>query len=214
MINYLTQNADYVLEKLGQHVMIFIESWILAMAIGLAIAIISTRPGNERIGKILIAITGAAQAIPSIAVIALSYIFLGIGAAPAVFALFIYSLVPITFNAASGFLNVEPALKKAARGMGMTNLQILFRIEIPVTVRPIMAGARSAATITIGAATIATAIGAGGLGDIIFIGLRLMKLDMILAGAVVTAALAVAVDAVLAGVERLALSPGLVTKEI
>lgn len=214
MFHYLATNADYVLEKLGQHVMLFIVSWALAMILGLFIAIISTRPGNERAGKILIAITGAAQAIPSIAVIALSYIFLGIGAAPAIFALFIYSLVPITFNAASGFLNVDPAMKRAARGMGMTNLQILFRIEIPVSVRPIMAGARSAATITIGAATIATVIGAGGLGDIIFIGLRLMDLNMILAGAVVTAALAVAVDGLLAATERLVISPGLATQEI
>lgn len=214
MITYLAQNSTYVLEKLGQHVMLFLLSWILAMAIGMLIAIISTRPGNEQVGKILIAITGAAQAIPSIAVIALSYIFLGIGATPAVFALFIYSLVPITFNAASGLLNVDPAMKRAARGMGMTNMQILFRIEIPVSVRPIMAGARSAATITIGAATIATVIGAGGLGDIILIGLRLMELDMILAGAVVTAALAVAVDGLLALLERVAVSPGLVTKEI
>ncbi len=214
MITYLTENWSTVLEKLGQHVTISMESWLVAMIVGLAIAIISTRPGNEKIGKVLIAITGAAQAVPSIAVIALSYIFLGIGAAPAIFALFIYSLVPITFNAASGLLNVDPALKKAARGMGMTNTQILFRIELPVTIRPIVAGARSAATITIGAATIASAIGAGGLGDIIFIGLRLMRLDMILAGAVVTAALAVAVDGILAGLERLIISPGISTREI
>ncbi|HUX19663.1 MAG TPA: ABC transporter permease, partial [Spirochaetia bacterium] len=186
----------------------------IAMFVGLAIAIVATRPGNEKLGKILIAVTGAAQAVPSIAVIALSYIFLGIGAAPAIFALFIYSLVPITFNAASGLLSVQPALKKAARGMGMTNMQILFRIEIPVTVRPIIAGARSAATITIGAATIASAIGAGGLGDIIFIGLNLMRTDMILAGALVTALLAVAVDGLLAILERSVISPGLSTKEI
>lgn len=213
MIHYLAQNPYYVLEKLGEHVMLFLESWIIALVVGLTIAILATRPGREKSGRVILSITGAAQAVPSIAVIALAFLFLGIGDAPAVFALFIYSLVPITFNAASGLMSVEPAMKRAARGMGMTNMQILFRIEIPVSVRPILAGARSAATITIGAATIASAIGAGGLGDIIFIGLRLMKLDMILAGAVVTAALAVAVDAVLAGVERLVLSPGLATKE-
>lgn len=214
MINYLANNTDYVLEKLGQHVMLFLESWIIAMAVGLAIAIFATRPGKEGIGRVLLSVTGAAQSIPSIAVIALAFIFLGIGAPPAIFALFIYSLVPITFNAASGLLSVDPALKKAARGMGMTNMQILLRIEIPVSVRPILSGARSAATITIGAATIAAAIGAGGLGDIIFIGLRVMDLNMILAGAVVTAALAVAVDALLAGLERLVLSPGLVVEEV
>lgn len=95
----------------------------------------------------------------------------------------------------------------------MTNTQILFHIEIPVSIRPIISGARSAATITIGAATIASAIRAGRLGEIIFIGLRLSRADMILAGALVTAALAIVVDALLALVERRIVSPGLVAEE-
>ncbi len=214
MFSYLFDNLGYVLEKLREHVLLFVVSWAIALVVGLTIAIISTRPGKERLGRVLLSVTGAAQAVPSIAVIAIVFIFMGIGPAPAVFALFIYSLVPITFNAASGLMSVEPALKQAARGMGMTNAQILFRIEIPVSIRAIASGARSAATITIGAATIASAIGAGGLGEIIFIGLRLIKPEMILAGAIPTAALAIAVDGVLAGVEKLVASPGLATEEL
>jgi osmoprotectant transport system permease protein len=214
MFNYIVDNFSYLLEKLREHVMLFLFSWVAALVVGILIGIVATRKGNERSGKILLAVTGAAQAVPSIAVIAIAFIFMGIGATPAIFALFIYSLVPITFNTASGLMGVQPALKQAARGMGMTNMQILFRIEIPVSLRPIASGARSAATITIGAATIASAIGAGGLGEIIFIGLQLMKTDMILAGALFTAALAVTVDGLLALVERLLISPGLAVEEI
>jgi len=214
MFNYIVDNFGYLLEKLREHVMLFLFSWVAALVVGILIGIVATRKGNERSGKILLAVTGAAQAVPSIAVIAIAFIFLGIGATPAIFALFIYSLVPITFNTASGLMGVPPALKQAARGMGMTDMQILFHIEIPVSLRPIASGARSAATITIGAATIASAIGAGGLGEIIFIGLQLMKTDMILAGALFTAALAVTVDGLLALVERLLISPGLAVEEI
>jgi osmoprotectant transport system permease protein len=207
--SYMAENPDYVLEKLGEHFYLFVVSWLIAVAVGLGIAILSTRPGREKAGRVLLSVTGAAQAVPSIAVIAIVFIFLGIGSTPAVFALFVYSLVPITFNSASGFLSVEPSVKASARGMGMRNSQILVKIEIPIAMSAIASGARSAATINIGAAAIASAIGAGGLGEIIFIGLRSMEVGIIIAGALPTAALAVLVDAVLAVVERRITSPGL-----
>ena len=213
LFGYFSGNMGYIGQKFAQHLYLFGISWAAAVFVGLIIAIVSTRPGRRKIGRTILSITGAAQSVPSIAVIAVVFIFMGIGALPALFALFIYSLVPITFNAASGLLSVEPSMKRAARGMGMTNRQILFRIELPVSISAIASGARNAATINIGTATIASAIGAGGLGEIIFIGLRMTDTAMIFAGAAPAAVMAVIVDTLLAGFERLLTSPGLQSEE-
>jgi osmoprotectant transport system permease protein len=210
LLVYLQDNSLYVLQKFWQHFYLFLVSWAMAVVAGLAIAIIATRPGRRRFGTALLSVTGAAQSVPSIAVIAVIFIFLGIGAAPAIVALFVYSLVPITFNSASGLLGVAPGMKMAARGMGMTNRQILWKVEIPVSIDAIASGARSAATINIGTAAIASAIGAGGLGELIFIGLRVNRPVLILAGAIPAALMAVLVDTVLAGVQRLLTSEGLI----
>lgn len=213
MFAYVTENLSALLDKLWEHTYLFFGSWAVAVLAGVAIAIFSTRPGRQRIGRTVLSVTSAAQAVPSIAVIAIVFIFLGIGAAPAMVALFLYSLVPITFNAASGLLSVSDDMKKAATGMGMTRRQVLWRVEMPVSIPAIAAGARSAATINIGTATIAAAIGAGGLGETIFIGLRVTNQSMIFAGAFFSAALAVLVDTILGFVERGLTSEGIQTKE-
>jgi osmoprotectant transport system permease protein len=125
------------------------------------------------------------------------------------FALFIYSLVPVTFNTASGLMNVSPDMKEAAMGMGMTKNQILFKVELPTSIPAIASGIRTAAVINIGTAAIAAIIGAGGLGEIIFIGLRLMDVSRIFAGALPVAVLALVVDALLALLEKAIMSDGL-----
>jgi len=209
LFSFLLENPNEVGIKLLQHLYLFAVSWAIAVVVGISIAILATRRGHEKIGRVVLSVTGAAQSVPSIAIIAIVFIFLGIGAAPAIVALFLYSLVPITFNSASGFMSVEPAMKEAARGMGMTERQILRKVELPVSIPAIASGARSAATINIGTATIAAVIGAGGLGEIIFVGLRLTNQTMIFAGALPAALLAVVVDALLALVERGLTSPGI-----
>lgn len=209
LFSYLTQNFGALLENLGEHTYLFFGSWLAAVVAGVTIAVFSTRPGRQRIGRTVLSVTGAAQAVPSIAVIAVVFIFLGIGAAPAMVSLFLYSLVPVTFNAASGLLSVSDDMKKAAKGMGMTNRQVLWRVEMPVSMSAIAAGSRSAATINIGTATIAAAIGAGGLGETIFVGLRVTNQSMIFAGAFLAAGLAVVVDTILGFVEQLLTSEGL-----
>jgi len=134
---------------------------------------------------------------------------MGIGATPAIFALFLYSLVPIVFNTASGLLNVSMAMKEAAKGMGMTKNQVLFKVELPSSIPAIASGIRTAAVINIGTAAIAAIIGAGGLGEIIYIGLRLMDVSRIFAGALPVALLAIAVDYVLGVVQKAIMSEGL-----
>lgn len=209
IFSFLIQQPYYVLDKLWQHFYIFLFSWSIAVGIGLLIGIFATRSGKEKMGRWVLSVTGAAQAVPSVAVIALVFLFTGIGPVPAIIALFIYSLVPIVFNTASGLINVSDDVKESARGMGMTNLQILLRIELPLSLPTIWAGIRSSATINIGTATIAAVIGAGGLGEIIFIGLDTMNSGMIFSGAIVVAALAIAVDTVLGITERFIVSKGI-----
>ncbi len=209
MFQYIVGNPNYVLEKIWQHFYLFIISWAIAAIIGIAIGIFVTRPGRKKAGNVILSITGAAQSIPSIAVISLVFLLLGIGDTPAIFALFLYSLVPIVFNTASGLLSIDPAMLEAAKGMGMTPAQILWKIEMPVAIAPISSGLRSAATINIGTATVASAIGAGGLGEMIFVGLRVMNNNMILTGALFSAIMAIIVDTIFSFVENGLTSEGI-----
>jgi osmoprotectant transport system permease protein len=136
--------------------------------------------------------------IPTLAVLALSMSLLGIGTLPAIFGLFVATLLPITRNTYAGLKGVSPAMLEAAAGLGMSPIQRLFRVELPNALYVIFAGMRTALTINVGTVPLAFLIGAGGLGELIFTGIDLYDPLMMLAGAIPTAALAVAVDAVVA----------------
>jgi len=176
------------------------------------LSVIATEEGREKIGKVIVSITGAAQAVPSIAVVALVFIYVGIGAVPAIISLIVYSLVPIVFNATSGILSVPKNIIEAGKGMGFTRNQILWKIKIPIATPVIIGGIRSAATIIIGTAVVASVIGGGGLGDLIFIGLKLNKPEALFAGAFCSALMAIIVDAILARVEKSITPKGLKIK--
>ncbi len=180
-----------------QHLFLFIVSTLFAVVIGIFVSIIATREDHEKIGNILLTISGMAQAVPSIAVVALVFLFVGIGMKPAIIALVIYSIVPIVFNTSSGLLSVNAKTIEAAKGIGYTDNQILWKIKMPIASPVIIAGIRSAATINIGTATIASVIGGGGLGDLIFIGIKLQKSHITITGALLTAIIAVIVDIII-----------------
>ncbi|HAF50652.1 MAG TPA: ABC transporter permease [Synergistaceae bacterium] len=180
-----------------------------AIVVGIFLSIVITREGHEKVGQVILSITGASQAVPSVAVIALVFLFIGIGMKPALVALVIYSLVPIVFNATSGILSVDPGVLEAAKGMGLTKSQRLWHIKIPLAMPVIMSGIRSSATINIGTVTVAAIIGAGGLGDIIYTGLKLNRPEMIFIGAGLAAIIAILVDTVLMYVERKVTPKGL-----
>ncbi len=210
IFSFMIQNPERVMEKLYEHIIIFALSWVTAVIIGLAVSIIISRPWvKTRVSDAVISITSASQSIPSIAVIAVVFLFTGIGMLPAVIALFLYSLVPIIFNAASAFRTIDPALKEAGKGMGMSNSQILWKMEVPVILPQLFSGVRTAATINIGTTTIASAVGAGGLGDLIFIGLRFINTSQIFAGAFPAAVLAIIVDVLLSRAEKRITSNGI-----
>jgi osmoprotectant transport system permease protein len=176
---------------------------VIAVAIGVPVGILMTR--RPRIGKPILAFANVVQTIPSLALfgflIPIPYIG-GIGTSTAVIALLLYSLLPIIRNTFAGISGVEPAVREAARGMGMTDSQILWQVEIPLSLGVIFAGVRVATVIAVGVATIAAAIGAGGLGMFIFRGTSMLDYRVILAGAIPAALIALAADFGMSALEK------------
>lgn len=177
-----------------QHMELVAVSGGLAILIGIPTGIWLSRPSMERAAESVMQVFNIGTTIPTLAVIALSMTLLGIGFTPAVFGLFVASLLPIVRNTYAGLLAVPAHLKEAAHGMGMTPGQILVRVELPNALYVIMSGVRTALAINVGTTPLAFLIGGGGLGELIFTGIDLMDTGMLLAGAVPTAMLAVLVD--------------------
>ncbi len=213
ILSYYLNNFDRIISALEVHILIFSVSLTFSIIIGISISIFVTQEGRKKIGRIILSVMGAAQSVPSLAIIALIFIFVGIGVKPAIIALVIYGLVPIIFNATSGILSVRPNIIEAGRGMGLTQNQLLWKVKIPIALPVIMGGIRSSATIIIGSATVAAVIGGGGLGDFIFIGLRMHKPEMLISGAVTVSLLAIIVDYIIAKIEKKVVSKGLQIKK-
>jgi osmoprotectant transport system permease protein len=201
------------MSALEVHIFIFLVSLTFSTVIGMSISIFVTQEGRKKIGRIILSIMGAAQSVPSLVIIALIFIFVGIGLKPAIIALVIYSLVPIIFNTTSGILSVRQNIIEAGKGMGLTQNQLLWKVKIPIALPVIMGGIRSSATIIIGSATVAAVIGGGGLGDFIFIGLKLQKPEMLISGAITVSLLAIIVDYIMARIEKKVVSKGLQIKK-
>ena len=196
MLEYLSNPYElvYTIKLLEQHIELVGISIAMATVLGMAIGIIFTRPKFKRFAGPVMYVVGLGQTIPSLAVIALAMSFLGIGFKAAVFALFIYSMLPIARNTVAGVKAIPAWILDAARGMGMSNMRILFQIEIPNAMDVILTGFRVALVINIGTAALAFLIGAGGLGEHIFIGIDLMRTDKLLAGAIPIILLALFAD--------------------
>jgi osmoprotectant transport system permease protein len=172
----------------------------LAVAVGLGLSLLVYRSGLWSNGVIYVC--GLLQTIPSIALLALMIPIFGIGMAPAIVALFLYSLLPILRNAVTALTNVDPTLVKVSLALGLTQREQLRYVLVPLSLPAIFAGIRTAAVISIGTATLAAFIGAGGLGDPIVVGLSLDDVDMILQGAIPAAGLAILTELGFGGVER------------
>lgn len=177
-----------------QHMVLVAASGGAAILVGIPVGIWLSRPAMERYAETVMQVFNIGTTIPTLAVIALSMTILGIGFAPAFFGLFVASLLPIVRNTYAGLLAVPAHLKEAATGMGMTPGQILWKVELPNALYVIFSGMRTALAINVGTTPLAFLIGGGGLGELIFTGIDLMDTGMLLAGAIPTAMLAVAVD--------------------
>jgi len=189
----LSHSKD-VLYLIRQHLQLAAISGAIAIAVGIPLGIVLTRPRFEAFADAVTQVVNLGTTIPTLALLAISMSVLGIGSPPVIFALFVLTLLPIVLNTIAGLRSVPQYLIEAARGMGMTPSQILFRVELPNAVFVILAGVRTALAINIGTVPLAFLIGGGGLGELIFTGIDLMEPSMLLAGAIPTALLAVFVD--------------------
>lgn len=211
LLNYVLNNPDNIIRLLIEHLQITGTAIITAIVIGVPLGIIITR--YKRLANPILAIANIFQTIPSIAFFGILIPFMGIGKKTAILVLFLYALLPIVKNTFTGINEVSPSMIDAGRGMGMTNFQILRMVELPQSLAVIMAGVRIATVINIGTTTIAAYIGAGGLGELIFIGIQLYRNEMILAGAIPAALLAVLADKLLGYVEFKLTPKGLKNKK-
>jgi len=202
-LQLLFDRRSELLALTAQHLVLVLAATSLAAAIGLPLGIAITR--SERLARPLLGLAGLAQTVPSLALfgflIPLPFVG-GIGARTAIVALVVYALLPILRNTHAGIRQVDPAVCEAARGLGLTDAQLLLRVELPLALPVILAGIRIAAVTAVGTATIAAAIGAGGLGTYVFRGIATVDSRLILAGAVPSALLALLVDGLLARIER------------
>ncbi len=192
---------DEIMELSVQHLELTMISLLIVVAVAVPLGIFLTR--HRRLADIVINFTAVLQTIPSLALLGFMIPFLGIGATPAIVALTIYGLLPIIRNTYLGITGVSKSIIEAGMGMGMTSRQILFKIELPLATPVIMGGIRTATVLMIGVATLATLVGAGGLGDLIFRGIATANQDLILAGAIPAAFLAIFFDVFLKRLESL-----------
>jgi len=189
---FVRQQSDKLLMQTLQHIGLTFISLIIAVVIGLPLGIWITR--KKHFSGIVLGVAGVLQTIPSIALLGFMIPLLGIGAKPAIVALLLYALLPIVRNTYTGITGVDAAVKEAALAMGMNKWQILFKVELPLAMPVILAGIRTATVINVGVATLASYIAAGGLGEFIFGGISLNNTNMILAGAIPAALLAILFD--------------------
>jgi osmoprotectant transport system permease protein len=202
---------------LGWRVVRHLELTLVALVAGMAVAIplgvlVYRFP---RVARPVIYLAGTLQTVPSLALLAFMIpLFGGIGARPAIAALFLYALLPILRNTATALFTVDPLLKKVSVGMGMTFGQRLRHVELPLAAPAILAGVKTAAVINIGTATLAAYIGAGGLGDPIVTGLALYDPALILEGAIPAALLAVATECAFDGFEKVVVPRHLLQKPV
>ncbi|WP_414055930.1 ABC transporter permease/substrate-binding protein [Macrococcus equi] len=200
-INTFQERKWELLQTLFEHIQISFIALLIATLIAIPLGIWLTR--HTKIAEPVINIAAMMQTIPSLALLGLMIPFFGIGRVPAIIALVIYALLPILRNTYTGIKEVDPSLKEAAQGIGMNTFRQLSKVEIPLAMPVIMAGIRTAMVLIIGTATLAAFIGAGGLGDLILLGIDRNNMNILLLGAIPAAMLALIFDFVLKRLEKL-----------
>ena len=200
MSAFFAQHGSELLVKTWQQ--IYISAISLGLGILVAIPLSVVLMKFKRVAKVVIAIASMLQTIPALALLAIMIPFFGVGKVPAIIALFLYSLMPILRNTYVGLTDVNQDTIDSARGLGMTNMQLILKVDIPLAMPVIMAGIRLSAIYVIAWATLASYIGAGGLGDFIFNGLSLYQTDLIFGGTIPVIILALLTDYLLGKLER------------
>lgn len=201
LITYFIQNGMYVLQQFGRHFLISIYGVLLAAIVGIPLGIFISR--YRKLSSTVVGLANVIQTIPSLAMLSILMLGLGLGANTVIVTVFLYSLLPILKNTYTGMQNVNKDVIDAGKGIGMTSWQRLYYVELPLSMSVIMAGLRNALVLAIGITAIGSFVGAGGLGDIIIRGTNATDGGaIILAGALPTALMAIIADGVLGFLEH------------
>lgn len=201
LIDYFIENKDQIISLCIEHIELTSLALVIAIVIGVPIGILISY--KRKLNKPVLGITSVTQAIPSMALLGFMIPFLGIGTAPAIVVVVLYSLLPIIKNTYTGVTNIDKTTIEAAKGIGLTKAQILTKIQIPQALPIIMAGVRISSVSAVGLMTMAAFIGGGGLGYLIFSGIRTVNNYQILAGAIPACILALLVDYFFGAIEKL-----------
>lgn len=208
---YIIQERAQIISLLVEHINLTLISVLVAILIGVPMGILISH--FKKINKTVMGIANTIQAIPSMALLGFLIPFLGIGVMPSIFMVVLYSLLPIIKNTYTSIEGINPQMIEAAEGIGLTKLQILFKIQIPMALPVIMAGVRISAVTAVGLMTIAAFVGAGGLGFLVFSGIRTANTYQILAGAIPACILALFIDWTAAIIEKIVVPKGIVSGE-
>ena len=208
-LDFAKENYLEIWILLLEHIQLVAISSSIAIIIGVPIGIFLTRGFMKSYKDLTLNVLGICQTVPSLAVIAIGMTYIGIGKKTAIFALVIYSLLPIIRNTVVGIGNIDPVIIDAGRGMGMTPFELLFKVELPNSMYIILTGIRTSTVINVGTAAMAFLVSGGGLGDLIFTGIALVDPAYMLAGAVPTALLAITLNWCFGLFEKIVISPGL-----
>lgn len=206
-MDFFYDRHSQIIKLIGEHVQLTLVAVFLAILIGVPLGILITRV--KKLSTPIIGLANIVQAVPSLALLGFLVPFLGIGSKPAIVMVILYSLLPIVKNSYTGLINIDADILEAAKGMGMTESQILFKIQLPLAMSVIMAGIRISAVTAVGLMTIAAFIGAGGLGYLVFSGVQTVNNEMILAGAIPACILALLMDYIIGRLEKLTVPKGI-----
>jgi len=201
LLYYYRENASYVFEQFTRHFLISVYGVLFAAIVAIPLGFWIAR--HKKLADWIIGAANVIQTIPSLALLSILMLGLGLGSDTVIATVFLYSLLPIIKNTYTGVRNVDAALLDTGKGMGMTRMQLTYLVELPLSLSVIMAGLRNALVVAIGITAIGTFIGAGGLGDIISRGVNATNgTAIILAGAIPTALMAVLADWLLGSLEK------------
>ncbi|MBT1675547.1 ABC transporter permease [Curtobacterium aurantiacum] len=204
-----TLNPADILALTGQHLVLTLQSTVLVLLIGIPLGVVLTRGPLRRASPYVLAVANFGQAAPAVGLIVLLAAWLGLNSSSAVIALVLYAILPVLRNTMIGVQSVDARLVEAGRGMGMSAFSVLMRVELPLAVPVMLSGIRTALVLLVGTASLATFVGAGGLGLLITTGVTLFLPKVLIAGALLVALLALSIDWLGRVVETVARPKGL-----
>ncbi|MCO6216716.1 ABC transporter permease [Staphylococcus epidermidis] len=204
---FLQEYGSQLLSKAVEHFYISMFALLLAIVVAVPLGILLSK--TQRTANVILTVAGVLQTIPTLAVLAIMIPIFGVGKTPAIVALFIYVLLPILNNTVLGVKNIDKNVIQAGQSMGMTKFQLMKDVEMPLALPLIISGIRLSSVYVISWATLASYVGAGGLGDLVFNGLNLYQPPMIISAAIVVTLLALVIDFILSLVEKWVVPKGL-----